>query len=109
MYKAAQGRERVRTKAGSGKDSFVGVNPGGANAATAATAKVGGANAAAAATNSPPMGDAGAEPFAVDELEACFNNLVHAAKAERTTLNELVKGITVLTVTNSKLVAANKN
>ena len=95
MYKAAQGRERVRSKAGGGKNSFGGVNAGGANTA-------------AAATNSPPTDDASAEPFTVDKLEACFDNLDNAAKAERSTLYELVKSIAVLTTTNSKLVATNK-
>ena len=96
MYKSAQGRERVRAKAGGGKNYFGGVNAGGANTA-----------AAAAATNSPPTDDAGAEPFTVDKLEACFDNLANAAKAERSTLDKLVKSIAVLTATNSKLLATN--
>ena len=94
MYKVAQGRDRVRAKSGGGNNSFGGLNAGGANAA-------------AAATNSPPTEDSGAEPFTVDELEACFDNLANTAKAERTTLNELVKIIAVITATNSELVAAN--
>ena len=53
----------------------------------------GGANAAAAATDSPPTEDAGAKPFAANKLEACFDNLANAAKAERTALKELVKAL----------------
>ena len=74
MYKAPQGRERVRSKAGGVKNSFGGVNAGGANTA-------------AAATNYPLTDDAGAEPFAIDEVEACFDNLTNAAKTERSTLD----------------------
>ena len=96
MYKAAQGRDRVRAKDGGIKNSFGGINAGGAN------------TAAAAATNSPPTDNAGAEPFTVDELEACFDNLANAAKAERSTLDELVKSIAVLIATNSELVATKK-
>ena len=66
------------------------------------------ANTSAAATNSPLTDDAGAELFNVDKLEACFNNLANTAKAERTTLDELVKIISVLTATNRKLVVVNK-
>ena len=85
----------MRSKAGGGKNSFGGVNAGGANTA-------------AAATDSPPTDDAGAETFTVNKLEACFDNLDNAAKAERSTLYELVKSIAVLTTTNRKLVATNK-
>ena len=95
MYKAAQGRERVQAKAGGGNNSSGGVNAGGANAA-------------AAATNYLPIEYAGAKPFTIDELEACFNKLANMAKSERTTLDELVKSIAVLTATNSELVAENK-
>ena len=95
MYKAAQGREPVGAKDGGGKNSFGSVNASGANAA-------------AAATDSLPTEDAGAEPSTVDEIEACFDKLANAAKAERTTLKELVKNIAVLTAPNSELVAANK-
>ena len=97
MYKAAQGRELVRAKAGGGKNSFGGVNAGGSNT-----------TAAAAATNSPPTDDAGAETFTVNNREACFDNLSNAAKAERSVLDDLVKSIAVLTATNSELVATNK-
>ena len=97
MYKAAQGRELVRAKAGGGKNSFGGVNAGGSNTA-----------AAAAATNSPPTDDAGAETFTVNKVEACFDNLANAAKAERSTLEKLAKSIAVLTAINSELVATNK-
>ena len=69
---------------------------------------VGSANATAADTNSPLTEDASAEPFTVEELEACLDNLANAAKAERTTLDELVKRIAVITATNSKLVTANQ-
>ena len=95
MYKSVHGRERVRAKVGGGKNSFGGVNASGANTA-------------AAATDSPPTDDAGAEPFTVNELEACFDNLANAAKAERSTLDELIKSIAVLTATNSELVETNK-
>ena len=95
MYKAAQGKERVRAKAGCGNISFGGVNAFSANTS-------------AAATNFPLTDDAGAEQFNVDKLEACFDNLTNTAKAERTTLDELVKIIAVLTATNSELVAVNK-
>ena len=95
MYKTVQGRERVRAKSGGGKNSFGGVNADGANTT-------------AADTDSLPTDDAGAEPFTVDKLEACFDNLANTAKAERTTLNKLVIIIAVLTATNSKLVAAEK-
>ena len=95
MYKAAQGRERVRSKAGGSKNSFGGVNAGSANTT-------------AAATDSLPADDAGAEPFTVNKLEACFDNLTNSTKVERSTLDELVKNIAVLTVTNRKLVATNK-
>ena len=95
MYKAAHGRERVRAKAGGGKNSFGGV-------------KAGGANTAAAATNYLPTKDAGAKPFTVYKLEACFDNLANAAKAERSTLEKLAKSIAVLTAINSELVATNK-
>ena len=95
MYKSAQGREHARAKARDGKNSFGGVNADGAN--TAATA-----------TDSLPTDDAGAKTFTVDELEACFDNLANAAKAEHTALDELVKSIAVLTATNSGLVATNK-
>ena len=95
MYKAAQGRERVRAKAGGGKNSFGVVNAGGANTS-------------AAATNSMPTDDAGVEPFTVHDLEALFDNLANAAKTERSTLDELVKSIAVLTATNSKLVVTYK-
>ena len=64
----------MRAKAGGVKNSFGGVNSGGANTA-------------AAATKYPPTDDAGAEPFTVDKLEACFDNLTNAAKAERSTLD----------------------
>ena len=96
MYKSSQGRERVRAKAGCGKNSFGGVNAFSANTS-------------AAATDSLLTDNAGAEPFNVDDLGACFDDLAKTAKAERTTLNELVKIIAVLTATNSKLVAVNKN
>ena len=92
MYKAAQGRERVRAKVGGGKNSFGGVNTGNANTA-------------AAATNSPLTDDAGDEPFTVEKLEAWFDNL---AKVERSMLDELVKIIAVLTAPNSKLLVMNK-
>ena len=58
MYKADQGRERVRAKAGGGNNLFGGVNAGGANTAAAAT------------TDSPPTDNADAEPFTIDNLEA---------------------------------------
>ena len=74
IYKAAQGRECVRSKAGGGKNSFGGVNASGANTV-------------AAATNSPPTDASGAETFTIDEVEACFDNLTNAAKAERSTLD----------------------
>ena len=77
MCKSAQGRERVRSKAGGGKNSFGGVNASGANTT-------------AAATDSLPTNSAGDKPFTVDELEACFDNLANAAKAERSTLDKLV-------------------
>jgi len=95
MYKAAQGKERVRAKAAGGKDSFGGSNAGSANAAT----------------NNTPTGGSGADDntaFTVDDLEACFDNLANAAKSERTTINELTKSNAVLTATNAELVAANK-
>ena len=95
MYKVAQGRECVRAKAGDGMSSFGGVNDGGINTAAAATVSL-------------PTEDAGAEPFSVDDLEACFDNLANMAKAERTMLDELLKSIAVLTPTNSELVATNK-
>ena len=94
MYKSAQGREHARAKARDGKNSFGGVNADGAN--TAATA-----------TDSPPTNNAGAEPFTVDELEVCFDNLANAAKAERSTLDNLVKSTAVLTATNIEIVATN--
>ena len=105
LYKAAQGRERVRAKAGGGTDSFGGVNPGDSNAAGDTKPKP---NAAAAATDAPPTDNAGDKPFTVGELEACFDNLANAAKAERSSLEELVKSLVTPTTTNSELVAANK-
>ena len=95
MYKSAQGRERVREKAGRGNNSFGGVNAFSANTSDAAT-------------DSPLTDDSGAEPFNVDDMEVCFHELANTAKAERTTLNELLKIIAVLTATNSELVAVNK-
>ena len=86
----------MRAKAGDGQNSFGGVNDGGANTA-------------AAATDSPPTDDAGAETLTVDDLEACFDNLANSAKAERPTLDKLVKSIAVLTITNSELVVTDKN
>ena len=70
----------MRAKAGGGTNSFGGVTPGGANAAGDTKHKP---YAAAAATDAPPTDNAGNEPFTVGELEACFDNLTNAAKAER--------------------------
>ena len=86
MYKAAQGRERIRVKAAGGTNSFGGNNEGGANAAV-----------------EPPNSDEVAA--SVGDLEACFDNLANAAKVERTTLDELVKNNAALTTANSDLVA----
>ena len=86
MYKAAQGRERIRVKAAGGTNSFGGNNEGGANAAV-----------------EPPNADEVAA--SVGDLEACFDNLANAAKVERTTLDELVKNNAALTTANSDLVA----
>ena len=85
----------MRAKAGGGRNSFGGVNADGANTTAAATVSL-------------PTEDAGAKPFSVDDLEACFDNLANMAKAERTMLDELLKSIAVLTPTNSELVATNK-
>ena len=68
----------MRAKAGGGRNSFGGVNADGANTT-------------AAATDSPPTDNIAAEPFTVDELEVCFDNRANEAKAECTTLDELVK------------------
>ena len=95
MYKAAQGKERVRAKAAGGSTSFGGNNEGGANAGT----NTGGADAAAGTNGG---------AFSVTELESCFDNLANAAKVERATIDELVKNNSVLTTTNSDLVASNK-
>ena len=95
----------MRAKAGGWTNSFGGVNPVGANAAgdTKPTP-----NVAAAATDSPPTDNAGDEPVAVGELEAFLDNLANVAKAEWSSLEELVKSLATLTTTNSELVAANK-
>jgi len=103
MYKAAQGKERVRAKAAGGSDSFGGNNEGGANAVLAGTNAVG-ADAAAGDHCNNTNGGA----FSVAELESCFDNLANAAKAERATIDELVQNNSVLTTTNSDLVASNK-
>ena len=55
-------------KAGGGKNSFSGVNAGGANTV-------------AASTNSPLTDNASAKPLTVDKLEECFDNLANTAKA----------------------------
>ena len=93
MYKAAQGRERVRIKAAGGTNAFGGNNEGGANAASAASDERANPDKTAAS---------------IGDLEACFDNLANAAKVERTTLNELVKNNGLLTSSNSELVAENK-
>jgi len=93
MYKAAQGKERVRVKAAGGTNTFGGNNEGGANAASAADEERTNPDGAAAS---------------IGDLEACFDNLTNAAKVERTTLDELVKNNGLLTTANSELVAANR-
>ena len=108
MEAPLQGRPRTRARARKGRrwDQFLrGVNPGGANAAgdTKPTP-----NAAAAATDAPPTDNAVDEPFTVGKLKACFDNLANAAKAERSSLEELVKSLAALATANSELVAANK-
>ncbi len=92
MYKAAQGKERVRVKAAGGTNAFGGNNEG--------------ANAAEEQRSNPPNSDEVAA--SVGDLEACFDNLANAAKVERTTLDELVKNNGVLTTSNGALVAANR-
>ena len=94
MYKAAQGKERVRVKAAGGTNAFGGNNEGSQ------------ANAAEEQHNNPPNSDEVAA--SVGDLEACFDNLANAAKVERTTLDELVKNNGLLTTSNSELVAANR-
>jgi hypothetical protein len=100
MYKAAQAKERVRARASGGTNSFGGSNAGGANAATGNNTSDGAAGGADADE------DNGAA-FTVEDLEACFDNLASAAKAERSTLDELVKSNAALVRTNGELVAAN--
>ena len=106
LYKKTLGMERVRVKSGGGADSFRGANPGGANAARNMVPGVPGSRPAAAntATDSPPTDDKNEAPFTAGELEAWFDNLANAAKAERATVDELVKSIAALTATNSQLV-----
>ena len=91
LYKAAQGKERVRKLAAGGSESF-----GGANSA----------NHSPAPSRCDSQGSLGKpEPVTLEVLEGCFDNLANAAKTERATMDELTKSIAVLTATNAELVA----
>jgi hypothetical protein len=104
MYKKAQGKERVRVKAVGGKSSF------GANAATSTSSGSNAPSVASAPFSEPRRGEGEEdEPFTLSDLEACFDNLANAARAERSTLDELVKSNSVLTTTNSELAKTNKS
>ena len=99
MFKAAE--NRARTQAGvSGKNSFGGA---GANAATdekqpPKQSTGSGSGGGPPTSNSVTLGD----------IEACFDNLANAARADQAAVSELAKNLTVLTETNKTLVAANE-
>lgn len=92
MYKAAQGRERVRIKVAGGANAFGDNNEGRQ------------ANVVEEQHSNPPIPD----NDVVGHFEACFDNLANVAKVERTTLDELVKNNEVLTTSNVALVAENR-
>lgn len=100
IYKKAQGKERVRMKA--------------ADAAAAKLADLGRSDGQSSEQSGShefaleASGTGQEEPFSVADLEACFDNLANAAKAERETLDELVRSNAALTKLTAELVSTNK-